>query len=133
MRTRYGGACTASRSQWKHFENVSSVCLAGLHGPQILSDLRPHGGIVMSQNSGAVTVRRCALRAPGEPNIYPADAALSLPAARHSHGLLFSDSASDDGVMSAGTGAASLAASLAVSCAESSASLPNASAGSPSD
>lgn len=36
---------------------------------------------------GPVTVRRCALRAPGEPNIYPADAALSLPAVRHSHGL----------------------------------------------
>ncbi len=36
---------------------------------------------------GTVTVRRCALRAPGEPNIYPADVALSLPAVRHSHGL----------------------------------------------
>ncbi|WP_406276331.1 hypothetical protein OH799_05265 [Nocardia sp. NBC_00881] len=36
---------------------------------------------------GPVTVRCCALRAPGEPNIYPADAVLSLPAGRHSHGL----------------------------------------------
>lgn len=36
---------------------------------------------------GTVTVRRCALRAPGEPNIYPADTALSLPATRHSHGV----------------------------------------------
>lgn len=36
---------------------------------------------------GTVTVRRCALRAPGEPNIYPADVALSLPAVRHSHGV----------------------------------------------
>jgi hypothetical protein len=36
---------------------------------------------------GPVTVRRCALRAPGARNIYPADAQLSLPAGRHSHGL----------------------------------------------
>ncbi|MFE3281424.1 ISKra4 family transposase [Nocardia sp. NPDC059239] len=36
---------------------------------------------------GPVTVRRCALRAPGERNIYPADAGLSLPSGRHSHGL----------------------------------------------
>ena len=36
---------------------------------------------------GTVTVRRLAYRAPGRPNLYPADAALSLPAGRHSHGL----------------------------------------------
>jgi hypothetical protein len=36
---------------------------------------------------GPVTVRRLAWRAPGQPNIYPADGALSLPAGRHSHGL----------------------------------------------
>ncbi|GAB2558869.1 hypothetical protein GCM10027167_77140 [Nocardia heshunensis] len=36
---------------------------------------------------GPVTVRRAALRAPGERNIYPADSMLSLPAGRHSHGL----------------------------------------------
>lgn len=36
---------------------------------------------------GTVTVRRCALRAVGQPNIYPADAELSLPSGRHSHGL----------------------------------------------
>jgi len=36
---------------------------------------------------GPVTVRRLAYRAPGQPNIYPADVALSLPAGRHSHGL----------------------------------------------
>jgi Uncharacterised protein family (UPF0236) len=36
---------------------------------------------------GTVTVRRLAYRAPGQPNIYPADAALSLPEGRHSHGL----------------------------------------------
>jgi hypothetical protein len=36
---------------------------------------------------GTVTVTRCAWRAPGARNIYPADAALSLPTGRHSHGL----------------------------------------------
>ena len=36
---------------------------------------------------GRVTVRRLAFRAPGRVNVYPADAALSLPAGRHSHGL----------------------------------------------
>ncbi|MFE3281270.1 ISKra4 family transposase [Nocardia sp. NPDC059239] len=36
---------------------------------------------------GTVQVRRCAVRALGQPNIYPADAALSLPVGRHSHGL----------------------------------------------
>jgi hypothetical protein len=36
---------------------------------------------------GPVTVRRLAWRAPGQRNVYPADAALSLPAGRHSHGL----------------------------------------------
>jgi hypothetical protein len=36
---------------------------------------------------GSVTVRRLAFRAPGRPNFYPADVALSLPAGRHSHGL----------------------------------------------
>ncbi len=36
---------------------------------------------------GTVTVTRCAWRAPGVRNVYPADAALSLPAVRHSAGL----------------------------------------------
>jgi hypothetical protein len=36
---------------------------------------------------GTVTVSRCAWRAPGAPNLYPADAQLSLPVGRHSHGL----------------------------------------------
>jgi hypothetical protein len=34
-----------------------------------------------------VTVTRCAHRKPGAPNWHPADAALSLPAGRHSHTL----------------------------------------------
>jgi hypothetical protein len=36
---------------------------------------------------GTVRVRRCAWRRPGAGNLYPADAALSLPASRHSHTL----------------------------------------------
>jgi hypothetical protein len=36
---------------------------------------------------GTVTVRRCAWRAQGRVNVYPADAALRLPRLRHSHGL----------------------------------------------
>jgi hypothetical protein len=37
--------------------------------------------------SGTVTVTRCAWRKPGAANYCPADAALSLPAGRHSHSL----------------------------------------------
>ncbi|MGJ6969869.1 ISKra4 family transposase [Streptosporangium sp. G11] len=36
---------------------------------------------------GTASVRRCAFRARGVRNVYPADAALSLPGGRHSHGL----------------------------------------------
>ncbi len=36
---------------------------------------------------GAVSVKRLAYRAPGLGNLHPADAALNLPAERHSHGL----------------------------------------------
>jgi hypothetical protein len=36
---------------------------------------------------GTVQVTRCAWRRPGAGNLYPADAALSLPAPRHSHTL----------------------------------------------
>lgn len=36
---------------------------------------------------GTVTVDRLAYRAPGAANLHPADAALNLPAERHSHGL----------------------------------------------
>jgi hypothetical protein len=37
--------------------------------------------------SGPVTVARIAYRAPGAPNVHPADAELNLPEERHSHGL----------------------------------------------
>ena len=37
--------------------------------------------------AGQVRVTRIAYRAPGAANVHPADAALSLPAGRHSHGL----------------------------------------------
>ncbi|MFI0242037.1 ISKra4 family transposase [Streptomyces sp. NPDC016845] len=36
---------------------------------------------------GTVTVARCALRSPGRPNAYPADAVLGLPRERHSLGV----------------------------------------------
>jgi hypothetical protein len=36
---------------------------------------------------GPVTVERLAYRAPGYPNVYPADAVLNLPKRAHSHGL----------------------------------------------
>ncbi len=36
---------------------------------------------------GPVTVTRIAYRAPGVPNVHPADAQLGLPAGKHSHGL----------------------------------------------
>jgi len=42
---------------------------------------------LLSTIVGTVTVRRCAFRAPGARNAYPADVELSLPAGRHSHGL----------------------------------------------
>ncbi|MBG0814646.1 ISKra4 family transposase [Planomonospora sp. ID82291] len=42
---------------------------------------------LLSTLVGTVTVTRCAWRAAGAPNVYPADAALSLPAGRHSQGL----------------------------------------------
>jgi hypothetical protein len=44
-------------------------------------------GRLLSTLFGTVTVTRCAWRAPGAPNWRPADAALSLPAGRHSHSL----------------------------------------------
>jgi hypothetical protein len=44
-------------------------------------------GRLLSTLFGTVTVTRCAWRTPGAPNWRPADAALSLPAGRHSHSL----------------------------------------------
>ncbi len=42
---------------------------------------------VLASVVGPVTVRRAALRAPGQRKVYPADVVLSLPAGRHSHGV----------------------------------------------
>jgi hypothetical protein len=42
---------------------------------------------LLSTLFGTVQVRRCAWRRPGAGNCYPGDAALSLPAPRHSHTL----------------------------------------------
>jgi hypothetical protein len=44
-------------------------------------------GRLLSTLFGTVQVIRCAWRRPGAGNLYPADAALSLPAPRHSHTL----------------------------------------------
>jgi hypothetical protein len=41
----------------------------------------------LSSVFGPVTVSRIAYRAPGVPNVHPADAELNLPPGRHSHGL----------------------------------------------
>jgi hypothetical protein len=60
----------------------------------------------LSSVLGPVTVTRIAYRAPGARNAYPADAQLSLPAGRHSHGLA---------KMAA---AAAAAGSLAAACAQ---------------
>jgi hypothetical protein len=44
-------------------------------------------GRLLATLFGTVKVTRCAWRRPGSPNYCPADAALSLPAGRHSHSL----------------------------------------------
>lgn len=44
-------------------------------------------GRLLATLFGTVKVTRCAWRTPGSPNYRPADAALSLPAGRHSHSL----------------------------------------------
>jgi hypothetical protein len=44
-------------------------------------------GRLLATLFGTVTVTRCAWRKPGAPDYRPADAALSLPAGRHSHSL----------------------------------------------
>ena len=44
-------------------------------------------GRLLATLFGTVTVTRCAWRKPGAPDYCPADAALSLPAGRHSHSL----------------------------------------------
>lgn len=58
-------------------------------GPdQVARTRAEHGHArLLSTVFGQVTVRRIAYRAPGAPNVHPADAALNLPPGRHSHGL----------------------------------------------
>jgi hypothetical protein len=48
---------------------------------------------------GQVTVTRIAYRAPGAPNVHPADAALNLPEEKHSHGLGKLAAAADIGAL----------------------------------
>ena len=51
------------------------------------SRLETGHGRLLATLSGTVQVTRCAWRKPGVPNWCPADAALSMPAGRHSHSL----------------------------------------------
>src|ERR1022692_3887300 len=51
------------------------------------SRLETSHGRLLASVFGTVRVTRCAWRRPGAPNLYPADAALSLPARRRSHAL----------------------------------------------
>jgi hypothetical protein len=58
-------------------------------GPDGITRMRAERGHtrLLSTVFGQVTVTRIAYRAPGAPNVHPADAALNLPAGKHSHGL----------------------------------------------
>jgi hypothetical protein len=49
--------------------------------------LEARHGRLLATLPGTVTVTQCAWRKPGSPDYLPADAALSLPAGRHSHAL----------------------------------------------
>ncbi|MCK2214331.1 ISKra4 family transposase [Actinomadura sp. ATCC 31491] len=62
---------------------------AGVTGPDGVARRRLESGHhrLLATVVGTVTVTRCAWRAPGVRNVYPADVALSLPAVRHSAGL----------------------------------------------
>jgi hypothetical protein len=51
------------------------------------SRLETGHGRLLASLFGTVRVTRCAWRRPGAPNLYPADAALSLPTLRRSHAL----------------------------------------------
>ncbi|WP_067826030.1 ISKra4 family transposase [Actinomadura kijaniata] len=62
---------------------------AGIVGPDGIERRRLETGHrrLLATVFGTVTVTRCAWRAAGTEYLHPADAALSLPAGRHSHGL----------------------------------------------
>ncbi|HTR93677.1 MAG TPA: hypothetical protein VMI73_18260 [Trebonia sp.] len=63
-----------------------SVPVAGTDGIT-RARLEAGHGRLLATLFGTVTVTRCAWRKPGAPDYLPADAALSLPAGRHSHTL----------------------------------------------
>jgi hypothetical protein len=58
-------------------------------GPDLVARKRAERGHsrALSTVFGQVTVSRIAYRAPGAPNVHPADAELNLPPGKHSHGL----------------------------------------------
>ena len=63
--------------------------LAQVAGPDGVTRTRAERGHARSLASvfGPVTVTRIAYRAPGSPNVHPADGQLNMPAGKHSHGL----------------------------------------------
>jgi hypothetical protein len=63
--------------------------LAGVTGPEGAERTRAEQGHsrLLATTAGQVRVTRIAYRAPGVPNVHPADAQLSLPPGKHSHGL----------------------------------------------
>jgi hypothetical protein len=70
-------------------ERERAACAAVVAGPDGRLRTRRESGHqrLLATLFGTVTVTRCAYRAPGAVNVYPADVALSLPDRRHSHGL----------------------------------------------
>ncbi len=62
---------------------------ARVTGPDGITRTRAETGHtrLLASVVGEVTVTRIAYRAPGAPNVHPADAELSLPPGKHSHGL----------------------------------------------
>jgi hypothetical protein len=63
--------------------------LAQVSGPDGVTRTRAERGHARSLASvfGPVRVTRIAYRAPGSPNVHPADGQLNMPAGKHSHGL----------------------------------------------
>ncbi|MFB9625477.1 ISKra4 family transposase, partial [Nonomuraea helvata] len=79
--------------EWQQAHHARQDTAAGASTPVVGPDGVPRPRLetghhrLLATMVGTVTVTRCAWRAPGVRNLYPADAALSLPAVRHSAGL----------------------------------------------
>jgi len=96
-RIRYGSPCSfafSSASRRLDLRAAREENSAREHGtPAVGADgitrsrLETGHRRLLSTLFGTVRVTRCAWRRPGAGNVYPANAALSLPATRHSHAL----------------------------------------------